>query len=73
LQEENKEEEYSGVLSSRFLSFFYSRERVVLLSLSLSLSAPERREEEENSFVLARLFSRTLVLFEKNSLSLLRL
>ena len=65
--QENKEEEYSGGLSSRFLSFFYSRESVVLLSLSLSLSlsAPERREEEKNVFLLARLFVFVLVLFEK--------
>ena len=62
-----KKKNTRGGLSSRFLSFFYSHESVVLLSLSLSLSlsAPERREEEKNVFLLARLFSFVLVLFEK--------
>ena len=61
-----------GVLSSRFLSFFYSYfESVVLLSLSLSLSASERREEEKNFFLLARLsLARSFYL---KKLSLLRL
>ena len=36
-----------GVLSSRFLSFFYSRESVVLLSLSLSLSLSLLQREEK--------------------------
>lgn len=36
-----------GVLSSRFLSFFYSRESVVLLSLSLSLCSREKRRREK--------------------------
>ena len=41
-----------GVLSSRFLSFFYSRESVVLLSLSLSLSLLQREEKKrKTSFV----------------------
>ena len=68
LQEENKEEEYSGVLSSRFLSFFYSRERVVLLSLSLSLLQREEKKRKIPSFW--RDYSRVLSFYLKKTLSL---
>jgi len=42
-----KKKNTRGVLSSRFLSFFYSRESVVLLSLSLSLCSREKRRREK--------------------------
>jgi hypothetical protein len=51
-----KKNTHSGgsLVSCSFLLLF-SRERRSAFSLSLSLSAPERREEEKNFFLLARL------------------
>jgi hypothetical protein len=51
-----KKNTHSGgsLVSFSFLLLF-SRERRSAFSLSLSLSAPERREEEKNFFLLARL------------------
>jgi hypothetical protein len=44
-----------GSLVSFSLLLLFSRERRSAFSLSLSLSAPERREEEKDFFRLARL------------------
>jgi len=44
-----KKKNTRGVLSSRFLSFFYSHESVVLLSLSLSLSLLQREEKKRKT------------------------
>jgi hypothetical protein len=55
-KKKTKKNTHSGgsLVSFSFLLLF-SRERRSAFSLSLSLSAPERREEEKNFFLLARL------------------